>query len=75
MIINAALTGLGVALLPAFLIKEELSKGLLVQLFEDSVKGRNAYYLVYPENKRGLPRLQTFRRWLLREAARHETKL
>ncbi|WP_276327903.1 transcriptional regulator GcvA [Kiloniella majae] len=74
MIINAALTGLGVALLPAFLIKEELSKGLLTQLFDDSIRGKNAYYLVYPENKRGLPRLQTFRRWLLREAARHEKK-
>lgn len=71
MIINAALSGLGVALLPTFLIREEVQKGLLVEPFDYRVQGRHAYYLVYPEKKRGLPRLQTFRRWLLREASRH----
>ncbi|MCZ4282778.1 transcriptional regulator GcvA [Kiloniella laminariae] len=74
MIINAALSGLGIALLPAFLIREELSKGLLIQPFEHSIRGKNAYYLVYPEKKRGLPRLQTFRRWLLREASKHQSE-
>jgi DNA-binding transcriptional LysR family regulator len=65
MIIQAAIAGIGVALLPSFLIEEELKKGDLVAPFTDSVAGPGAYYLITSAAKAQLPRVKLFREWLL----------
>lgn len=68
LIIQAAIAGLGVALLPRLLIADELENGLLAIALDEPFKSRNAYCLVYPEAKRADPRLQAFRQWLLDQA-------
>lgn len=65
--IEAALAGVGVALLPHFMIREEIASGKLTMLAQKGVASRWAYYFVYPEAKRANPALQRFRAWLVRE--------
>lgn len=65
MIIEAAKAGLGMALMPTFLIEEELRSGTLVAPFNSRVSGPGAYYLITPQIKAGLPRVMAFRRWVL----------
>lgn len=65
MIIEAAIAGLGVALLPSFLIADEIQKGTLVEPLPTSVVGPGAYYLVTSAAKAELPRVKTFRAWIL----------
>jgi DNA-binding transcriptional LysR family regulator len=69
MVIQAAIAGLGLALLPRFLIQEELASGRLVVAADHSVKSEHAYYLVHPEHKAGLQRVVVFRDWLLSRCA------
>lgn len=66
--IKAASASLGVALIPRFLVQDELTAGRLVQLFDLSIESRYAYYFAYPVAKRHNRTLQTFRRWVLAEA-------
>ena len=65
MVIQAAVAGLGVALLPSFLVEDEIRKGTLVAPFPVRVAGPGAYYLVTSAAKRELPRVKLFRKWLL----------
>lgn len=65
MIIEAARAGLGMALLPTFLMEEELRTGTLIAPFKTRVSGPGAYYLITPQTKAGLPRVMAFRRWVL----------
>jgi LysR family transcriptional regulator, glycine cleavage system transcriptional activator len=69
---QAAAAGMGVALLPAFLIRPELASGALVPL-GDEVPSGAGYYLVAPEpgpRGREKPTVARFRDWLLTEVAR-----
>lgn len=72
-LIQATIAGLGVALVPRFLIADELERGLVIIPVEAEVSASTGYYLVYPEEKRNLPVLHTFRSWLLRELAASES--
>lgn len=67
--IQAAIHGLGIALLPEFLAKAELADGRLVRAFGEPVGGPEAYYLVWPAVGAWYPPLQAFRDWLVAEAA------
>jgi len=69
MVIQAAIAGLGLALLPRFLIQEELASGRLVIAVDRPVKSAHAYYLVHPERKAELHRVAVFRSWLLEQCA------
>ncbi len=65
---QAAIAGLGVALIPRCVIEEELEEGKLVIPLDRPLLAQDGYYLCYPDHKRNLPALQLFRTWL-REAA------
>ncbi|MEX1057192.1 MAG: transcriptional regulator GcvA [Natronospirillum sp.] len=68
MILRAARSGCGVALVPRFLAQEELSEGKLVVPWDYEIAGTGAYYMAVPEHKTGLPKVQYFRDWVLERA-------
>ncbi len=67
---QAAMVGLGVALLPEFLIEEELAAGRLVAAIDLPMKSSESYYLAWPKDRETHPPLAAFRRWLLEECRR-----
>jgi LysR family glycine cleavage system transcriptional activator len=68
MIMQAAVAGLGVALLPRLLVNDDVLLGRLLIPFDEPFTTADAYCLVYPAAKRNDPKLEMLRRWLLREA-------
>ncbi|MBL8707706.1 MAG: transcriptional regulator GcvA [Rhodospirillaceae bacterium] len=69
MIIQAAVSGVGFAMVPRFMIEHELAAGQLVIPFDHKPDdGPEAYYLVYAERKRTLPAVMAFRNWILEQA-------
>ncbi|WP_210495886.1 LysR family transcriptional regulator [Microvirga antarctica] len=64
MVAQAAVAGLGVALIPQFLIAEELESGRLQILFPQSLISSGAYYLVYPDAKAEAPLVRSFSDWI-----------
>lgn len=64
---QAAINGLGVALLPTFLITDELAKGDLVIPINLPMKNRENYYLAWPRARENHPPLMAFREWIKRE--------
>ncbi len=66
---QAAIHGLGVTLLPEFLIQRELDEGRLIHAVGAPVKSVGAYYLVWPHGKAHHPPLARFRDWLRKTAA------
>ncbi|MBB2200089.1 LysR substrate-binding domain-containing protein [Gluconacetobacter tumulisoli] len=69
MVAEACVAGLGVALLPTFLIADELRAGRLVVLFDRPAEERDAYYLVWPAERADYGPLACFRDWILAETA------
>lgn len=66
---NAAVAGQGVAILTPALVAAELADGRLVQPFDLHADDGHAYWLVYPEARRNVPKIRAFRDWLLGEMA------
>jgi len=64
MIAQAAAAGLGVALVPRFLIEEELATGRLEILFDLPYDSGTGYWYVYPEAKAGSRLVRQFGSWL-----------
>lgn len=69
MVTEAAIHGMGVALVPRFLVEDELKRALLVQIVKHDYLSERSYYLIYPETKSENPVLALFREWLAQEAA------
>jgi LysR family transcriptional regulator, glycine cleavage system transcriptional activator len=67
MVIQAAVAGLGIAVMPEFLVQQELNAGELIMPFQHRVVSAHSYHLVYPEENGDLPALKAFRDWLLAE--------
>ncbi len=61
---NAAVAGLGIALLPKFLIENELQRNELVEVCCTPLKTENAYYLVTPNDKLTYAPVLAFTNWL-----------
>ena len=70
---QAAMAGLGVALLPEFLIEEELASGRLVKAIDLPMRSAESYFLVWPNERAAHPPLQVFRDWILKETEMHRT--
>ncbi|MEH6491497.1 LysR family transcriptional regulator [Halopseudomonas sp.] len=71
MLAQAAMHGLGVALIPPFLIRQELADGRLISPCPRSFDSSNSYFLVIPERKAESAALLAFRDWLTQEAERY----
>lgn len=67
---QSAAAGMGVALLPKFLIEAELSRGDLVEAVNDgAVPSAGHYYLAWPAKRTAHPPLLAFRTWLKKQLA------
>ena len=66
-LISAACAGLGIALIPRFLIVNELSRGELTIVIDHPLQSTGAYYLVTPEENISNTGLQLFKKWILAE--------
>ncbi len=64
MIAQAAVAGLGVALVPRFLVEEELKSGRLEILFDLPLSTDKAYFIVYHEQRAGSSLVRAFTRWI-----------
>ena len=65
-LIQAAIHGLGAALIPTFLIQRDLSEGRLIPIFGPPVAALGSYFLVWPKTPDRAP-LRSFRDWLAGE--------
>ncbi|MCE8015334.1 transcriptional regulator GcvA [Halomonas sp. MCCC 1A17488] len=64
MALRAAQAGCGVALVPRFLVQEEIDEGKLVVPWPFSLKSRDAYYMAYPEHMADLYKVRAFIDWI-----------
>ena len=70
MVIEAAVSGMGFALLPRFLIARELAQGSLVIASPRELRRQQAYYLLFASERRHDPKIVALIRWLKDEVAR-----
>lgn len=61
---QGAVHGLGLALLPTFLITRELAEGRLVPVFGGPIPALGSYYLVWPKDQPPRAPLASFHDWL-----------
>jgi len=71
LVIEAALAGIGVALLPDFLVKKEISAGILAVAYQDAMCCNEAYYVVYPHKYETNQNVVSFVDWIVSESARY----
>lgn len=69
MVVEAAVAGLGVALVPQFLVGRELDAGLLVTASANRIAGEFPYRLAFRTNTEDRPGLREFLRWIAAEMA------
>ena len=69
---QAAVAGLGTALIPMFLLKGELERGELVRVFDLPYRSPFGYYLVRPRGRPDYGPAALFRDWLLLEVKNRE---
>ena len=69
MLIDAAVDGQGVALTCTALAAWDLINGRLVRPIDVSLRMPNKYWIVCPKVTSSVPKIATFRNWLLAEAA------
>jgi LysR family glycine cleavage system transcriptional activator len=75
MLIDAAVDGQGVALARTALAAWDLINGRLVRPFADALRLSKGYWIVCPKATSMLPKIVTFRAWLLAEAADDSRRL
>ena len=75
MVIDAAINGQGVSLARTTLAAWDLINGRLVRPFPDSLPLSKTYWIICPKATSGVPKIVTFRNWLLAEAAEDARRL
>ncbi|GAB4398792.1 MAG: transcriptional regulator GcvA [Rhodoferax sp.] len=69
LLIEAAVAGLGVALVPACLIQPEIADGRLATVSNSTIDGWKGYYLCYPPDMQHRHDLAALRDWMLEQVA------
>lgn len=64
-LIRAVMAGMGLALVPRCLVRDDIAAGLVSAPLDDGYQGEMGYYLCYPESRRHLLPLENFRQWIL----------
>lgn len=73
MLIAAVEAGLGVGLVPDYLIETELESGALVQVLGPAMRSTDAYYLAHPQGADN-PNARLFGAWLHGQVARRQRR-
>jgi len=68
MVAEAAAQGMGVALMPRFMVAEDIARGRLAMPFDQALDSGEHFALAYPADAADLPALRAFRDWVLAEA-------
>ncbi|HTM94298.1 MAG TPA: LysR substrate-binding domain-containing protein, partial [Croceibacterium sp.] len=68
---NAAQAGFGIAMMTPFFWRAELDSGRLVQPFGEVLVRPVSHYLVHPERRVGVRKIERFREWLHEELSSH----
>lgn len=74
MLINAATSGIGIALVPMHMVAHELGTGLLTRLPGGALATDKAYHIVHPPGETSIPAKQ-FIRWLQINAAQMRNQM
>lgn len=69
LVLEAAILGRGIALAKSTIAAADLAEGRVVKPFEVTLPLEFAYYIVYPESKTLIPKVDLFIRWLREEVA------
>jgi LysR family glycine cleavage system transcriptional activator len=69
MLIDAAIDGQGVALALTTLAAWDLINGRIVRPFDIGLRLSRTFWIVCPKTSSTMPKIKTFREWLLAEAA------
>jgi LysR family glycine cleavage system transcriptional activator len=64
---RAAVAGVGAAILTRAMFAAEIANGSLIQPFDIVGNDGHAYWLVYQESRRNVPKISAFRDWMLKE--------
>jgi LysR family transcriptional regulator, glycine cleavage system transcriptional activator len=72
MVAAAAMAGLGVGLLPAFFVRQEIAAKTLIVPFSDAMPGEHMYHLVYPVRSSGMAAFEEFKKWIILEAGKEK---
>lgn len=75
MVIDAAINGQGIALARTTLAAWDLINGRLVRPFAEALRLSKTYWIVCPKATSSMPKIVTFRDWLLAEASEDLRKL
>jgi len=67
MLLNAAASGMGLAVAPTVLVEREFASGAFHTPFGPPVRTGDSYYVVFPERKAHFPAVKAFRDWIIRE--------
>lgn len=67
MLIDAVKAGHGLAIVPRVLVEKELAEGTLVKAHPHECRPDSAYYLLTPNVKVGVQKIERLRRWFLKE--------
>jgi LysR family glycine cleavage system transcriptional activator len=73
MIAQAAVAGLGLALLPRYLVEDHVAAKRLEIVASDFADIKTSYYLVLPEARAGSSAVQAFAEWLIAEARAYKS--
>lgn len=68
MLIHATIAGLGVSLIPEFLISRELQSGQLKQVHSRALHSKPYYFMAIPNEKMQDEKIIKFRQWLMNES-------
>ncbi|RKF14562.1 LysR family transcriptional regulator [Alginatibacterium sediminis] len=65
LVVDAAMQGLGLSVVPRYFIEDELNRGVLVMACSQALSCSDNYYVVHHESRQLDPQINVFAQWLL----------